>query len=126
MSAVYLFHQRMYSERHRRGEPAELDPRQYGEHWPLRLVVFDYTPLGQESLGMFQAGLGRSFDLRRTESYVVQAGTAQEDWLGDAYTVLEFVPRTQPSATAGGSAQERNPCRLRTGQFALAKDHGPR
>jgi hypothetical protein len=112
MSAVYLFHQRMYSDRHRRREPLELDPRKYGEDRPLRLVVFDYTPLGREKLGMFQTGLGRSFDLRRTESYIVQAGSVQEDWLGDAYTVLEFVPRREPSATAAGSAQAQNPRRL--------------
>jgi hypothetical protein len=112
MSAVYLFHQRMYSERHRRREPVELDPRQYGENRPLRVVVFDYVPVGRDSFGMFQAGLGRSFDLRRTESYVVQAGSAQEDWRGDAYTVLEFVPRTQPGATAAGRAQERKSRRL--------------
>jgi hypothetical protein len=112
MSAVYLFHQRIYSDRHRRREPIELDPQKYGHDRPLRLVVFDYTPLGRENLGMFQAGLGQSFDLRRTESYIVQTGSAREDWLGDAYTVLEFVPRREPSATAADSTQERNPRRL--------------
>ena len=112
MSAVYLFHQRMYSDRHRRREPVEIDPRKYSEDRPLRLVVFDYTPLGPESLGRFQAGLGRSFELRRTESYVVQAGPAQEVWLGDAYTVLEFVPRREQSATAAGSGQEPQSRRL--------------
>jgi hypothetical protein len=112
MSAVYLFHQRIYSERHRRREAVELDPRKYGEDRPLRLVVFDYTPLGRENLGMFQEGLSGSFDLRRTEAYVVQTGSAQEDWLGDAYTVLEFVPRRESSATAAGGTHERNPRRL--------------
>ena len=69
-------------------------------------------PSVPRTLGMFQAGLGRSFNLRRTEAYVVQTGSAQEDWLGDAYTVLEFVPRKVAGATAAGSSHERNPRRL--------------
>jgi hypothetical protein len=112
MSAVYLFHQRMYSGRHRRHEPADLDPRSYSAERPLRLVVFDYAPLEGRTLDLCKAGLGPSFELRRTESYVVQPGTPQEDWLRDAYTVLEFVPRTKTPTIVRGKVQETTPRRL--------------
>jgi hypothetical protein len=109
MSAVYLFHQRMYSDRHRRHEPVDLDPRRFAPDRPLRLVVFTYAPFGTDALERCRAGLGKGFELRRTESYVVHPGSPEEDWLRDAYTLLEFVPEApaESRSIARGQAGEK-------------------
>jgi hypothetical protein len=114
MSAVYLFHQRMYSERHRRHEPAVLEPGRFGPERPLRVVVFDYAPFDDRTLDRCRGRLGSGFACRKADSYVIHPGTDQEDWLRDACTVLEFVPEP-PGATrsiARGPAGERLPGRL--------------
>jgi hypothetical protein len=114
MSAVYLFHQRVYSDRHRRGERVVLDPGRFGPDRPLRLVVFSYAVSDPETLDRCRARLGRRFELRRSDSYVVHPGTAEEDWLRDAYTVLEFVPRAEEASRslARGRPAARAPGRL--------------
>jgi hypothetical protein len=94
MSAVYLFHQRKFSQSHHDREAIDLDPRNYSTDHPLRLVVFDYATKGNNVPERATTGLHGDFELRRTDSYVVQPGTPTEDWLRDAYIVLEFVPRS--------------------------------
>ena len=101
MSAVYLFHQRKFSERHRRHARPDLDPASYSETRPLRLVAFDHLPADVSAFEQWLAVLGRSFELRRTETYEIQPGKPTEDWLRDAYVVLEWVPRVRrPSVAA--------------------------
>jgi len=100
MSAVYLFHQRMFSDRHRQRRAADLDPARYSEDRPLRLVAFDHVPAGIPAFDQWLAGVGHSFQLRRTETYVIQPGKPEEDWLRDAYVVLELIPRTESRAMA--------------------------
>lgn len=93
MSAVYLFHQRVYSERIRQGRPADLAPARYGRTRPLRLVAFDRLPVDHPALGAWQEALDRDFDLTRTETYVIQPGKPGERWLRDAYVVREYLPK---------------------------------
>jgi len=106
MSAVYLFHQRMFSERHRQRRPVDLDPAIYSEARSLRLVAFDHLPAGIPAFDRWLAALERSFRVRRTESYVIQPGKPEEDWLRDAYVVLELVPREPVGAMARQPAAE--------------------
>ena len=107
MSAVYLFHQRMFSERHRQHGRPDLDPTHYSEDRPLRLVAFDHLPSDVSAFEQWLAVVGRSFELRRTETYVIQPGKPAEDWLRDAYVVLEWVPR--PGARAWAHAASARP-----------------
>lgn len=100
MSAVYLFHQRMFSERHRQHRRLDLDPARYSEDRPLRLVAFDHLPTDVSAFEQWLAAMGRSFELRRSETYVIHPGKPTEDWLRDAYVVLEWVPRSRPRALA--------------------------
>ena len=126
MSAVYLFHQRMYSERHRRHEPFRLDPHEYAADRPIRLVVFSYAPFDVAALEAWLGATGAGFELGRTESYVVHPGTTDEDWLRDAYTLIEFVPRARQARTiARGRPAVRAPAGIeppnRSGQGGWAK-----
>jgi hypothetical protein len=93
MSAVYLFHQRRFSERIRRGRAVDLDPRAYSEDWPLHLVAFDELPAALPPLRQWLAAVGRAYESRRIDTYVINAGKPGEEWLRDAYVVLELVPR---------------------------------
>jgi hypothetical protein len=112
MSAVYLFHQREYSERHQKHEAISLDPRNYSANHPLRLVVFEYATKGNRPLEEVTKGLRRDFALSKTDCYVVQPGTPAEDWLRDAYTVLEFVPRPESPIIGAGKPGEQARRRL--------------
>jgi hypothetical protein len=94
MSAVYLFHQRMYSDRVRNRRPVNLDPDHHSESHPLLLVAFDHLPTYSPGYQQWLGAVSRRYELRRTETYVIQPGKPEEDWLRDAYVVLEFVPRT--------------------------------
>jgi len=109
MSAVYLFHQRMFSERHRGRRPVDLDPASYSEDRPLRLVAFDHLPAGIPAFDRWLAALERSFRVQRTETYVIQPGKPAEDWLRDAYVVLELIPREPAGAMARRPAAEPAP-----------------
>ena len=100
MSAVYLFHQRMFSERHRQRRPVDLDPAIYSEDRPLRLVAFDHLPAGIPAFDRWLVALEGSFQVKRTETYLIQPGTPEEDWLRDAYVVLELIPRQPVGAMA--------------------------
>ena len=104
MSAVYLFHQRVYSNRVPHDRPVELDLARYSDDHPLRLVVFDHLP---EDIPVFQQWLTavtRGLELKQTRTYVIQPGKPGEEWLRDAYVVLEYVPRGADSrALARGS-----------------------
>jgi hypothetical protein len=100
MSAVYLFHQRMFSDRHHQRRPVDLDPARYSEDRRLRLVAFDHLPSGIPAFDQWLAALSHSFELRQTESYVIHPGKPGEDWLRDAYVVLELVPRVDTRAMA--------------------------
>jgi hypothetical protein len=104
MSAVYQFHQKRFSERHRRREPIDLDPRRYSDERPLRLVVFNDLSTGAPAFDQWMNGLKRSFDLRRTETFVIHPGKPGEDWLRDAYVVLELVPRSGASRVTQGES----------------------
>ncbi|WP_165218933.1 glycosyltransferase family 39 protein [Aquisphaera insulae] len=101
MSAVYLFHQRMFSERHRDRLPVDLDPSRYSADRPLRLVAFDELPEGEPGFDAWYAALLRSFEVRRRDSYEIQPGKPGEGWLRDAYVVLELVPRRDGASIAG-------------------------
>jgi hypothetical protein len=107
MSAVYLFHQRMFSERHRLHEPPNLDPAHYSDDKPLLLVAFDHLPSEVPGFEQWITSMRRSFELRRSETYVIQPGKLAEPWLRDAYVVLEWVPRSQLRAVAQG--QDKQP-----------------
>jgi hypothetical protein len=104
MSAVYLFHQRIFSERHRQRRPVDLDPAIYAEDRPLRLVAFDHLPTGIPAFDRWLEAVQRSFQVKRTETYLIQPGKPGEDWLRDAYVVLELIPRKPVGAMARGSA----------------------
>ncbi len=107
MSAVYLFHQRMFSDRHRQRRSVDLDPGNYSRERPLRLVAFDRLPEGVVAFDRWLAALDRSFRVRRTETYVIQRGKPGEDWLRDAYDVLELVPRERVGTVAQEAAAIR-------------------
>ncbi len=111
MSAVYLFHQRKYSERHRQGSPVDLDPAIYSSDRPLRLVAFDQMPTDSPAFQNWLLELERSFRLQQTETYVVQPGKPAEPWLRDAYVVLELIPRSHLEPPPGGLTA--NPARRR-------------
>jgi hypothetical protein len=100
MSAVYLFHQRLFSDQNARRQASRLDPADFSTHRPLRLVAFDALPRDMPGFEAWISGLGRSFEIRRTDSYLIQPGKPGEDWLRDAYDVLELVPRTPARAIA--------------------------
>ena len=103
MSAVYLFHQRTFSERHRQRGCPHFDPAHFSEDRPLRLVAFDHLPTNVSVFEQRLAVLGRSFELKRTDTYVIQPGKPTEDWLRDAYVVQEWVPRPAGKVLAHGS-----------------------
>ncbi len=100
MSAVYLFHQRMFSERHRQRRPVDLDPSFYSLDRPLRLVAFDHLPTGNLAFDGWLAALERSYGVKHTETYLIQPGKPGEDWLRDAYVVVELFPREPVGAMA--------------------------
>ncbi|QEH33135.1 hypothetical protein OJF2_16320 [Aquisphaera giovannonii] len=104
MSAVYLFHQRMFSDRHRGRGVADLDPSHYSADRPLRLVAFGGLPEGQPGFDARLDELRRGFQVRRRSSYEVQPGKPGEEWLRDAYEVLELVPRAGGPSVAGKAA----------------------
>ena len=106
MSAVYLFHQRMFSERHRQWRPVDLDSANYSEDRPLRLVAFDDLPRGVAAFDCWLQALQRSFQVKRTETYLIQPGKPGEEWLRDAFVVLELVPRKPVGALARRPASE--------------------
>jgi hypothetical protein len=112
MSAVYLFHQRKFSERHRQRRPVDLDPAIYSEDRPLRLVAFDHLPAGIPAFDRWLAAVERSFRVQRTETYVIQPGKPEEDWLRDAYVVLELIPREPVGAMARRPAPKPDGRRL--------------
>ena len=124
MSAVYLFHQRMFSDQNARRRAARLDPADFSALRPLRLVAFDALPRSLPGFDAWFSDLGRSFEVRRTDSYLIQPGKPGEDWLRDAYEVVELTPRAKarPVAIAplGGP-----PRRLRLLQIGLATEDGP-
>jgi hypothetical protein len=93
MSAVYLFHQRMFLERLRRGDAVDLDPQKYSDDRPLRLVAFDQLPSQDLPLRPWLAAMGRTYEPRQIDTYVITASKPGEEWLRDAYVVLELVPR---------------------------------
>jgi hypothetical protein len=108
MSAVYLFHQRRFSDRHRGRRPTDLDPWHYSASRPLRLVEFDHLPADSAAFHGWLGALSRSFELVRTDTYVIQPGKPTEDWLRDAYVVLEWIPRRSAvSMSRGGEGQRR-------------------
>lgn len=97
MSAVYLFHQRIYSDRHRHRRPADLAPGRYSESYRLRLVGFDELPVDHPAFRHWAPAVEHAFTLKKTETYVIQEGKPGEEWLRDAYVVREYVPRADDS-----------------------------
>jgi hypothetical protein len=100
MSAVYLFHQRMFSERHRQRRPVDLDSSVYSMDRPLRLVAFNHLPTGNPVFDGWLAALERSYEVKQTDTYLIQPGKPGEDWLRDAYVVVELFPRQPVGAVA--------------------------
>ena len=78
----------------------DLDPAIYSEDRPLRLVAFDHLPAGIPAFDRWLAALEGSFQVKRTETYLIQPGKPEEDWLRDAYVVLELIPRKPVGAMA--------------------------
>ncbi len=108
MSAVYLFHQRMFSERHRERRPVNLDPAGYSEQRPLRLVAFDQLPAGISAFDRWLEAQECVFRVTRTATYLIQPGKPEEPWLRDAYVVLDLVPRPPVRAMARGVDPNRD------------------
>jgi hypothetical protein len=98
MSAVYLHHQRMFSARHRARRAVELDPSAYSERRPLRLVAFDHLPEEVPAFNLWLNTLQGRFLVAGRQEFEIQPGKPGEDWLRDAYVVLDLVPR--PPAVA--------------------------
>jgi hypothetical protein len=92
MSAVYLFHQRMYLPRSSRGGAVLLDPARDKSDRPLRLVSFDHIPVGIPAFDRWLRSLVPGMELRRVDTYVVQPGKPGEEWLRERYHVLELAP----------------------------------
>lgn len=93
MSAVYLFHQRLYSPRHRAKLPFQASPGGYSDDHPLRLVLFrDYSE-DDPNMQAWLIAMNRDFELREAREFVVEPGPSRESWLRDAYGVFDFVPR---------------------------------
>jgi hypothetical protein len=109
MSAVYLHHQRMFSPRHRSRGSVNLDPNRYSEDRPLRLVAFDHLPEEVPAFKRWLMALEDRFRLQGRDSFEVQPGKPGEDWLRDAYEILELVPRQPRVATrnSGGEGSRR-------------------
>ena len=93
MSAVYLFHQRMFSDRHHRGIPVDVDSLSRGQLRPWRLVAFDRLPSESHAFDRWLHKVSGTCELTKTELYQIQPGKPGEEWLRDAYVVLELVPR---------------------------------
>ncbi len=103
MSAVYLFHQRLYSPRHRARVAYRPSPEFQAGDRPLRLVLYgDYSPDDPE-MRAFLIAMDRGYELRAAREYVVDPGPSRESWLRDAYGVFDFVPRRPRQAGAAGS-----------------------
>lgn len=95
MSAVYLFHQRMYSPRHRRGEPFRLRPEGYTAEHPLRVVLFRDYETDLPAVRRWLTEMEREFQPRGSTAFVVDPGPSRESWLRDAYGVFDFVSRDE-------------------------------
>lgn len=106
MSAVYLFHQRMYSPRHRRGEPFRLEPGRYDEERPLRVVLFRDYDGELPGVKGWLAEMDRDFEPWRSTEFVVDPGSSHESWLRDAYGVFDFVSRPDPSVLGSKNSSE--------------------
>jgi hypothetical protein len=108
MSAVYLFHQRLYSPRHRAGEPFLATPESWSDERPLRLVLYrDYSE-DDPNMQALLIAMGRDYELRDAREYVVDPGPTKESWLRDSYGVFDFVPRRgdRGASAAGPGAVE--------------------
>jgi hypothetical protein len=102
MSAVYLFHQRMFSARHAQRKALRLAELPSDGVCRLNLVSFDHLPEGIPTFDLWLAKLP-GLSLQRTESYLVQPGKPGEDWLRDEYHVIELaVDRRRPMQLAAG------------------------
>lgn len=96
MSAVYLFHQRLYSPRHRANQPFRPDAGRIAEGRPLRVVLFRDYEFDEPAVQRWLAGMERDYTLRDARSFVVDPAPSRESWLRDAYGVFDFVPRAHP------------------------------
>jgi hypothetical protein len=93
MSAVYLFHQRLYSPRHRAGMPFQPKPESWSEARPLRLVLYGDYSEDDPNMQAWLIAMSRGYELRAAREYVVDPGPTKESWLRDALGVFDFVPR---------------------------------
>ncbi|OJW24629.1 MAG: hypothetical protein BGO49_06180 [Planctomycetales bacterium 71-10] len=96
MSAVYLFHQRLYSPRHRAKEPFRAKPGSWSADHPLRLVLFRDYAEDDPNMQAWLIAMGRTYELRQAREFVVDPGPSKESWLRDTYGVFDFVPRNEP------------------------------
>ncbi|MDG3003500.1 hypothetical protein [Paludisphaera mucosa] len=111
MSAVYLFHQRLYSPRHRAKAPFAPNPLHIFEKRPLRLVLFRDYEADHPAVQAWLAEMGRDYTLISTKSFVVDPASSRESWLRDAYGVFDFVSR-EGSTTARGADSPASPRRF--------------
>jgi hypothetical protein len=94
-SSLYLCNQRIYSARHRRGEPPCLE--RVSDQWPLRCVLYHSTcyPLDQQAFDAWLSGMQARWRLVGRRGYpLTHAGRRDRPPL-DRVTidVWEFVPR---------------------------------
>ena len=125
MSAVYLFHQRMFSEHRRERRPVNLDPAGYSEQRPLRLVAFDQLPAGISAFDRWLEAQECVFRVTRTATYSSSRASRKSHgcvmptscWTW--FLVSQFGPWSEgliPTATDGRSEPI---------QINLAKEDGP-
>jgi hypothetical protein len=107
MSAVYLFHQRIFSSRHSGQRNLPLGEPTPSAGRSLYLVSFDHLPQGIREFDLWLARLP-GLALRRTESYVIQPAMPGEEWRRDACHVMELAPlRGVPAEVAAGEQTAR-------------------
>jgi hypothetical protein len=92
MSAVYLFHRGMYSQRHVRPKILDRD-WVHGDGRPIRLVLFDEVPRDNPLFELWLDRIRASYQIPSIEEFVVSPGKAGELWLRERYVVLTLVSR---------------------------------
>jgi hypothetical protein len=100
---AYLCYQKIYSPRHRRGEPVRLDA--VSPTRPLRCVIFNEYPMETPAFRAWMAGMLTKYDLRGFERYPISSIERKKGPTWDSlYLVYEFVPRAAPAVSSAAPA----------------------
>lgn len=95
---AYLCYQRIYSPRHRRGEPPRFDAVSPAR--PLRCVIYNQWPQNTPAFRRWMADMLTRYELRSFERYPITAVEKKKGPTWDSlYVIYEFVPR--PGAGPG-------------------------